>query len=156
MYEDYPFWFTVFTDLGFRVQLSSVSNKEMYESGIETISSDTACYPAKMVHGHIRWLVDNGIKWIFYPSINYEKVEDKAQPNHYNCPIVATYPEVIANNMDDVLEENDVKFSHPFLPYDDDARLIKELHVTKIWLERSGQNTIYLYINISVSEIRKL
>jgi len=128
MYEDYPFWFTVFTDLGFRVQLSSVSNKEMYESGIETISSDTACYPAKMVHGHIRWLVDNGIKWIFYPSINYEKVEDKAQPNHYNCPIVATYPEVIANNMDDVLEENDVKFSHPFLPYDDDARLIKELH----------------------------
>ncbi|MBR0596728.1 2-hydroxyacyl-CoA dehydratase [Sinanaerobacter chloroacetimidivorans] len=128
MHENYPFWFTFFTKLGFRVVLSPVSSKEIYEMGMETISSDTACYPAKLVHGHIKWLVNNGIKWIFYPCINYEIQEDETAPNHYNCPIVATYPEVIANNMDDVFKENDVLFSHPFLPYDDDVRLIRQLY----------------------------
>lgn len=128
MYEDYPFWFTALTELGFRVVLSPVSTKAIYDKGIETISSDTACYPAKLVHGHIKWLVEKGIKRIFYPSINYERVEDKTQPNHYNCPIVATYPEVIKNNMDDIFEEAGVTFMNPFLPYDDDARLCRELH----------------------------
>ena len=130
MYENYPFWFTFFTKLGFRVLLSPQSSKAIYESGMETISSDTACYPAKMVHGHIKWLVDQGCKWIFYPSINYERIEDPTAPNHYNCPIVATYPEVIGNNMDDVFDEEDVRFSHPFLPYDDDSRLARELFKT--------------------------
>ena len=128
MHENYPFWFTFFTKLGFRVVLSPPSSKEIYESGMETISSDTACYPAKLVHGHIKWLVNNGIKWIFYPCINYEMIEDPTAPNHYNCPIVATYPEVIANNMDDIFAENDVLFSHPFLPYDDDVRLARQLY----------------------------
>lgn len=128
MYENYPFWFTFFTKLGFRVQLSPPSSKELYEGGMETISSDTACYPAKLVHGHVKWLVDRGVKWIFYPSINYERIEDPTAPNHYNCPIVATYPEVIAGNMDDIFEENDVIFSHPFLPYDDDEALVRELY----------------------------
>lgn len=127
MYENYPFWFTFLTKLGFRVVLSPQSSKELYEGGMETISSDTACYPAKLVHGHIKWLVDNGIKMIFYPSINYERREDSGAPNHYNCPIVATYPEVIANNMDDIFKENNVRFVHPFLPYDDDFRLTKML-----------------------------
>ena len=127
MYENYPFWFTFFTELGFRVVLSPPSSKEMYENGMDTIASDTACYPAKLVHGHIKWLVENGVKLIFYPSINYEQVEDKTAPNHYNCPIVATYPELIANNMDDVFAENNVRFEHPFLPYDDDKRLVEEL-----------------------------
>ncbi len=127
MYENYPFWFTFFTKLGFRVVLSPPSNKEMYENGMDTIASDTACYPAKLVHGHIKWLVENGVKLIFYPSINYEQVEDSTAPNHYNCPIVATYPELIANNMDDVFAENHVRFEHPFLPYDDDKRLVEEL-----------------------------
>jgi len=127
MYEDYPFWFTFFTTLGFRVMLSPASNKKMYSKGLETISSDTACYPAKLVHGHIKWLVDEGYKMIFYPSLNYEREEDPGAQNHYNCPIVATYPEVIANNMDDVFDEEMVRFVHPFLPYDDDERLVKEL-----------------------------
>ena len=135
MYENYPFWFTFFTKLGFRVLLSPQSSKALYESGMETISSDTACYPAKLVHGHIKWLVDQGCKWIFYPSINYERIEDDTAPNHYNCPIVATYPEVIGNNMDDLFEEEDVRFSHPFLPYDDDNRLARELFKH---LERTG------------------
>lgn len=127
MYENYPFWFTFFTELGYRVIVSPLSSKELYEKGMETISSDTACYPAKLVHGHVKWLCKEGIKTIFYPSINYERKEDKTQPNHYNCPIVATYPEVIGNNMDDVFEEYGVRFIHPFLPYDDDKRLKREL-----------------------------
>ena len=127
IYENYPFWFTFWTQLGYRVVLSPQSRKSIYEMGMDTISSDTACYPAKLVHGHVKWLMEDGQKFIFYPSINYERVEDKNQPNHYNCPIVATYPEVIANNMDEAIEEYGVEFLHPFLPYDDDKRLVKEL-----------------------------
>ena len=133
MYENYPFWFTFFTELGFRVELSPVSSKNIYESGMDTISSDTACYPAKLVHGHIKYLINNGVKYIFYPSINYERIEDETAQNHYNCPIVATYPEVIANNMDDLFAENGVRFMHPFLPYDDDKFLVREL--TKLLAE---------------------
>ena len=143
MYEDYPFWFTFFTELKFRVELSPSSSKTMYNSGLETISSDTACYPAKLVHGHIKWLVDHGHKFIFYPSLNYERSEDLGAPNHYNCPIVATYPEVIANNMDDLFEENMVRFLHPFLPYDNDMRLVKEL------------SDVFLPYHIGYSEIRR-
>jgi len=138
MYENYPFWFTFFTELKFRVVLSPLSTKSIYEKGMETISSDTACYPAKMVHGHIKWLVEEGVKWIFYPCLNYERNEDETAPNHYNCPIVATYPEVIANNMDDIFSENMVRFSHPFLPYDNDLKLanmlykeFKDFHIKK-------------------------
>ncbi|MBQ8562797.1 MAG: 2-hydroxyacyl-CoA dehydratase, partial [Firmicutes bacterium] len=127
MYENYPFWFTFFTKLGFRVILSPMSSKELYEKGIDTISSDTACYPAKLVHGHIKALVEAGEKWIFYPCINYEQSEDPIAQNHYNCPVVATYPEVIANNMNELFEEHGVTFTHEFLPYDDDKRLAKRM-----------------------------
>jgi len=127
MYENYPFWFTFFTKLGFKVVLSPDSSKELYEKGIDTISSDTACYPAKMVHGHIKSLVEAGEKWIFYPCINYEMQEDEKSQNHYNCPIVATYPEVIANNMDEIFKERGVVFSHPFVPYDNDKRLVRRM-----------------------------
>ena len=127
IYENYPFWFTFWTNFGYRVVLSPHSRKSVYALGMDTIPSDTACYPAKLVHGHVRWLIDNGQKFIFYPSINYERNEDEDQPNHYNCPIVATYPEVIANNMDEDIARNNVEFMHPFLPYDCDKRLIKEL-----------------------------
>ncbi|MBQ2678019.1 MAG: 2-hydroxyacyl-CoA dehydratase [Firmicutes bacterium] len=135
MYENYPFWFTFFTKLGFSVKLSPPSSKAIYERGMDTISSDTACYPAKLVHGHIKWLVEHGVKWIFYPSINYERIEDDTAPNHYNCPIVATYPEVIAGNMDDVFSDHDVTFTHPFLPYDDDKKLADSLYKV---LKRTG------------------
>lgn len=128
MYENYPFWFTFFTDLGFRVVLSPVSSKALYDLGMETIASDTACYPAKLVHGHIKWLAQHGVKRIFYPCINHEVIEDMTAPNHYNCPIVATYPEVISGNMNDLLHDYDVQFMHPFLPYDNDARLVRRLY----------------------------
>ncbi len=127
MYENYPFWFTFFTRLGFRVLLSPASSKEVYERGMDTISSDTACYPAKLVHGHVKSLIMDGVKTIFYPSINYELIEDKGANNHYNCPIVAMYPEVIAGNMDDELERNGVELIHPFLPYYDDKRMTERL-----------------------------
>lgn len=127
MYENYPFWHAFFSKLGFRVVLSPPTDKEMYQNGMDTISSDTACYPAKVVHGHIKWLVENGIKRIFYPSINYEAVEDKSAPNHYNCPVVATYPEVIDKNMADYFFEHDVEFYHPFVPYDNDDRFVMEM-----------------------------
>ena len=127
MYENYPFWFTFFDELGYRVIISPHSTKGMYEKGMDTISSDTACYPAKLVHGHIKWLVENGIKSIFYPCINYEKEEDEKSQNHYNCPVVATYSEVIYRNMNDLLNENGVEYLHPFLPYDNDEFLTREL-----------------------------
>ncbi len=138
MHENYPFWFAFFTKLGYSVALSPVSSKEIYEMGMSTISSDTACYPAKLVHGHIMWLLENGIKTIFYPSLNFELIEDDTAGNHYNCPVVAMYPEVIAGNMDDALQERGAVMMHPFLPYHDDKRLkqrlfeeFRELGITK-------------------------
>lgn len=127
MYENYPFWHAFFSKLGYRVVLSPASSKKIYQSGMDTISSDTACYPAKLVHGHIKWLVENDVKRIFYPSINYEYNEDKTAPNHYNCPVVATYPEVIDKNMADYFFDNMVEFYHPFVPYDSDDRFIREM-----------------------------
>ncbi|MBQ6621654.1 MAG: 2-hydroxyacyl-CoA dehydratase [Mogibacterium sp.] len=127
MFEDYPFWHAFWTKLGFRVILSPPSNKKIYESGMDSISSDTACYPAKLVHGHIKWLVENGVKRIFYPCINYEVIEDETAPNHYNCPIVATYPEVIDKNMAEYFYENGVEYYHPFVPYDNDKRFAEEM-----------------------------
>jgi len=127
MYENYPFWFTFFTKLGFRMMLSPKSDKTVYESGMNSISSDTLCYPAKLAHGHMRRLVEQGEKFIFYPCINYELQENSDAQNHYNCPVVAMYPEVIAGNMTDLLRENGVTFMHPFLPYFDDKRLAKRM-----------------------------
>ena len=127
MYENYPFWFTFFTHLGFRVVISSESNKKVYESGMETISSDTACYPAKIAHGHIVSLVNQGIKLIFFPCIPKERQEMEQADNCFNCPIVIGYAEVIRANMD-ILKENNVKFLNPFLPYQNKKRLIRRLY----------------------------
>jgi predicted CoA-substrate-specific enzyme activase len=127
MYENYPFWFTFFTDLGFRVELSPRSSRSLYDLGIETIPSDTACFPAKLVHGHIASLIKQGVKMIFYPSIIYERLEQKEANHHFNCPMVISYPEVIKNNMD-IIGENDVKLMTPFLPYDNKKQLIIRLH----------------------------
>ncbi|MGE5370578.1 MAG: acyl-CoA dehydratase activase-related protein [Solirubrobacterales bacterium] len=126
LYENYPFWFTLFTQLGFRVEASPRSSREIYETGIETVPSDTACYPAKMVHGHITALVRNGVKTIFYPSIIHERKEQTGAANCYNCPMVISYPEVIRNNMD-ILNQEGVRFLNPFLPYKNVGRLAKRL-----------------------------
>lgn len=127
MFENYPFWFTFFTKLGFRVELSPVSSREIYELGMETISSDTVCYPAKLAHGHIAALVKQGVKTIFYPCIPHERKEIEEADNYYNCPMVISYAEVIRANMD-ILQENNVKFLNPFLPYNNKKRLVKRLY----------------------------
>lgn len=126
MYEDYPFWFTLFTELGFRVELSDRSSNKLYEKGIETMPSESVCYPGKMVHGHIMNLVEKGVKFIFYPCITHEQREQKDADNHFNCPIVISYPEVIKNNMD-ILREENILFMKPFLPFDNEKRLVKRL-----------------------------
>ncbi|MCI8482183.1 MAG: 2-hydroxyglutaryl-CoA dehydratase, partial [Clostridia bacterium] len=117
MYEDYPFWFTFFTSLGFRVVLSEKSNRSTYEKGMESMPSESVCYPAKLAHGHIISLLESGIKTIFYPCIPYSRKEYEKADNHYNCPIVISYSEVLKNNVEE-LKQNDVKFLNPFLPFD--------------------------------------
>ncbi|MGB2578874.1 putative CoA-substrate-specific enzyme activase [Elusimicrobium simillimum] len=130
IYENYPFWFTLFTELGFRVVLSDESTIKIFNSGLDTIPSQTVCYPAKMVHGHIINLTKKGVKTIFYPCLPFEQKEFADADNHYNCPVVGSYPEVVRLNMD-VLERENIKFLQPFLPIDNlgrlEKRLIKEL-----------------------------
>ena len=115
MYEDYPFWFTFFTNLGFRVIISEKSNRKTYEKGMESMPSESVCYPAKLAHGHIMSLIDKGIKTIFYPCISYSRKEFDEADNKYNCPIVASYSEVIRNNVEEL---KDVKYINPFLPFE--------------------------------------
>ena len=117
MYENYPFWHTFFTRLGFRVVLSPLSNHKIYELGIESIPSESECYPAKLAHGHIAWLIAQNVDFIFYPSLFYERKEFKDSNNHYNCPIVTSYSENIKNNVDEI-SSGQVKFSNPFMSFD--------------------------------------
>ena len=138
MYEDYPLWFTIFTKLGFRVIISDHSNRRMYEKGIESIPSESACYPAKLVHGHIIYLLEKGIQTIFYPCIMYEKKEFQNSDNAYNCPIVQSYSESIKLNVED-LEEKNILFLNPFIPMDEklmftrmsELKEFKSYHFTK-------------------------
>ncbi|HSH35542.1 acyl-CoA dehydratase activase, partial [Schnuerera sp.] len=127
MYENYPFWHTFFTNLGFRVVLSNESNREVYEKGISSIPSETACYPAKISHGHIMDLIEKDIDFIFYPSIFYEKKEDDEVDNHVNCPVVIGYSEVIKHNVDEVMHD-DILFLNPFLSFDNKSGLKKRLN----------------------------
>lgn len=121
MYENYPFWHTFFTTLKFEVVLSPHTNRAIYDMGIETMPSESVCYPAKLTHGHIASLIKRGVKTIFYPCIPYEQKEDANSDNNYNCPIVCMYPEVLRNNIDEL--KNEVKFISPFLPYNNKERL---------------------------------
>lgn len=126
MFENYPFWHTFFTQLGYDVVLSSPSSRVIYEKGLASITSETACYPAKLVHGHIEELVEQGVPMIFYPSVFYEHQEYDTAHNHLNCPVVAGYPEVIRNNVDS-LKENNVDFRAPFISLQDKNKLKKRL-----------------------------
>ncbi|MFZ7120385.1 MAG: acyl-CoA dehydratase activase-related protein [Eubacteriaceae bacterium] len=135
IYENYPFWHKFFTQLKYKVILSPDSNKEIYEEGIETIPSESVCYPAKIVHGHIINLIKKGIEFIFYPSISYEEKEIEGVDNTYNCPIVMSYPETIKHNVD-YLDEHKIKYMNPYLPFNDyerlETRLIEEFSLLGI------------------------
>ena len=124
MYEDYPFWFTLFTNLGFRVVLSEKSDRKTYEKGMESMPSESVCYPAKLSHGHIISLINQGVKTIFYPCMMYSRQEDSKANNKYNCPIVISYSEVLKNNVEEL---KDIKFINPFLPFERKA-LAKRLY----------------------------
>ncbi len=113
MFENYPFWYTFFTELKYQVVLSPTSTRKIYELGIESIPSESECYPAKLAHGHVTWLLKQGVKYIFYPCIPYERQEFPDAINHYNCPIVTSYAENIKNNVDE-LNDPSIRFHNPF------------------------------------------
>ena len=126
MYENYPFWAVFFKELGFRTILSPQSTKQLYELGIESIPSESECYPAKLVHGHISWLISQGIQTIFYPCVPYERNETPEAGNHYNCPMVTSYAENIKNNMEELKEKN-IRFLNPFMAFTNEEILTRQL-----------------------------
>ena len=126
MYENYPFWFTFFNKLGYRVILSPSSNRKIYELGIESIPSESECYPAKLAHGHVTWLIKQGVDFIFYPSLFYERNEFPEANNHYNCPIVTSYSENIKNNVEEI-SEGDVLLRNPFMSFRDVGTITEAL-----------------------------
>jgi predicted CoA-substrate-specific enzyme activase len=126
MYENYPFWAVFFRKLKYRVVLSPLSSRKIYELGIESIPSESECYPAKLAHGHVTWLIRQGISFIFYPCIPYERTEVPDAQNHYNCPIVTSYAENIKNNVEE-LSDPGIHFMNPFMAFTDEETLTKRL-----------------------------
>ena len=118
MYENYPFWHTFFTRLGYRVILSPSSNRKIYELGIESIPSESECYPAKLAHGHVTWLIRQKVDFIFYPALFYERDEVSGANNHYNCPIVTSYSENIKNNVEEI-SSGEMQLRNPFMSFRD-------------------------------------
>ncbi len=116
MYENYPFWATFFGELGFRVELSPFSDRSIYALGMETIPSESECYPAKLAHGHVQWLINRGIKTIFHPCVFYEHPENKKGQNHFNCPMVVSYAENLKNNIDDI-SHGETEYIRPFIAF---------------------------------------
>ncbi|MCR5388241.1 MAG: 2-hydroxyacyl-CoA dehydratase [Lachnospiraceae bacterium] len=125
-YENFPYWAVFFKELGFKVVLSPQSSRDIYEMGIESIPSESECYPAKLAHGHISWLIKENVDFIFYPSIPYERNEFPDSNNHYNCPIVTSYAENIKNNVDEITSGS-VRFINPFLNFMDNEILATKL-----------------------------
>ena len=126
MYENYPLWHTIFTQLGYQVILSPKSSKKLYEKGMGYIPSESVCYPAKLTHGHISALVEEDVDIIFYPSVVYEKKEFEEATNHFNCPVVTSYPEVIRVNMDNLKEKN-IPLIQPFITLNQEKAVIHAL-----------------------------
>ncbi|MCR4960234.1 MAG: 2-hydroxyacyl-CoA dehydratase [Lachnospiraceae bacterium] len=126
MYENYPFWHTFFTKLKYRIILSPVSTHGIYELGIESIPSESECYPAKLAHGHIEWLIAQKPDFIFYPAVFYERDEVKGSNNHYNCPIVTSYSENIRNNVESITR-GEVVFRNPFMSFESKDTLAEAL-----------------------------
>ena len=127
MFENYPFWATLFHQLRFSVVLSSPSSKAIYEKGMESIPSESVCYPAKLAHGHVMDLLKKGVDTIFYPSIMYEAQEDKKSDNCFNCPVVTSYPDLIKNNIDELQSES-IRYLNPFLPFTEPKKLVQRLY----------------------------
>ena len=154
MYEDYPFWFTFLTQLGYEVVLSGKSSAQLYYKGMATVPSDSLCYPAKLVHGHVMDLIAKGITTIFYPCVPHNmRDEIHASDNNYNCPVVASYAENIRANMD-ILREKHIELVQPFLPLDDEKRLVARLYDT---LQEKGfsKNEIQMAVRAAYVELAR-
>ena len=154
MYENYPFWFTFFTELGYKVVLSPTSNRKIYELGIESIPSESECYPAKLAHGHVMWLIKQGIDYIFYPCIPYERKETEGANNHYNCPIVTSYGENIKNNIED-LKEKKITYQNPFMSFESEEILTKRLVSFFKEENRIAENEVKNAVHAAWQELQK-
>lgn len=126
VYENYPFWAVFFKQLGFRVELSPFSDRNIFQLGMDSIPSESECYPAKLSHGHIEWLIKNGVRTIFYPCVYYEHKERENAQNHFNCPIVISYPENIKNNVEN-LDKKNITFINPFIAFSNEEVLTHRL-----------------------------
>lgn len=152
LYELYPFWYTFFTELDFKVVSSGISNEKIYALGQYTIPSDTVCYPAKLVHGHIEKLIDDGYKTIFYPCLSYN-FDENLGDNHFNCPVVAYYPQQIRNSVnkvegikfiDDFIRIDDQKIFLPLI-YDLIQKYFGELNITKKEIKKASDSAYKEY-----------
>ncbi len=126
MYENYPFWATFFKELGFRVVLSPFSDRSIYQLGMESIPSESECYPAKLAHGHVQWLIEQGIKTIFHPCVFYENKETQKAQNQFNCPIVVSYAENLKNNVE-AITSGDVRYIRPFIAFTSEVTAAERL-----------------------------
>jgi predicted nucleotide-binding protein (sugar kinase/HSP70/actin superfamily) len=126
IYENFPFWAVFFKELGYSVVLSPESDKGIYELGIESIPSESECYPAKLSHGHVQWLIDNGVKTIFHPSVFFEHKETDGAQNNFNCPMVIGYPENLKNNVE-AITDGEVRFLRPFISFANESVAEKRL-----------------------------
>jgi len=126
MYENYPFWFTVLTTLGFRVILSKRTDRDTLAEGAESIPSENICYPAKLAHGHIEDLLARGVRTIFFPCVPFEQRRFDNADNHFNCPVVAFYPQVLEKNVPG-LRTAGVRYLDPFVNLDQPDHLAGRL-----------------------------
>lgn len=146
LYENYPFWAVFFRELGFHIVLSPYSDREIFRLGMDSIPSESECYPAKLAHGHIKWLINQKVPTIFYPCITYERKESPTACNHFNCPMVISYAENIKNNMDE-LNNSNVRYLNPFIAFTDEkvlsnrlARIMKkEFNIEKKEVQKAVQ-----------------
>ena len=126
MYENYPYWATFFRELGFRTVLSPFSSRSIYEMGMDSIPSESECYPAKLAHGHVQWLYEHGIRTVFHPCVFYEYQETKDADNHYNCPMVVSYPENLKNNVE-AITSGEVEYIRPFIAFTNEKTAEKRM-----------------------------
>ena len=158
MYENYPFWHTFFTKLGYQVIVSPLSTRQIYELGIESIPSESECYPAKLAHGHVQWLINQKVDFIFYPALFYERNEVEGSNNHYNCPIVTSYSENIKNNVDEI-SRGEVRLRNPFMNFRDEDTisfaLIKEFSEIPENEIRSAVHDAWLELDAAHKDMQK-
>lgn len=158
MFENYPFWYTLFSACGFQVVLSNNSSNKLYESGLRSIMADNICFPAKLMHGHINNLIDLKVDRIFYPFVVFEQKEDEKSKNSFNCPIVSAYSDVIRSSMDPE-RKSGVPFDSPVITFNDDKLMRKSCweYLKTLGVKKDvALKAIDMAKNVQMSYIKKL